>query len=71
MYPLRSVIWVIRSEVIIWVGHAARMTEKELHTGFKRRNLRKSDLRVDGCIILKWVLKSRLWVLGLVSSGSG
>jgi hypothetical protein len=30
LYPLRSVIRVIRSEVIIWVGHAARVTKRKI-----------------------------------------
>jgi hypothetical protein len=30
LYPLRSVIRVLRSEVITWVGHAARMTERKV-----------------------------------------
>jgi len=36
-----------------------------------RQNVRRKTWKKEGNIILKWILKNRLWVYELDSSGSG
>jgi hypothetical protein len=45
-------------------GHVAWMGRGEVHTGFKWGDMKErfhlEKLRVDGRVILKWVLKNRM-----------
>jgi hypothetical protein len=54
---------VVKSRRLRWMGHAARVGIREMHTGFWLRNSKDrihfKDPEVDGRIILKLILK--LW----------
>jgi hypothetical protein len=61
LYSSPTIIRVIQSRIMRLATHVACMGEREVHTGFWWRNLRKrghlEDPGVDGRIILKWILK--------------
>jgi hypothetical protein len=55
---ITDIIRVIKSGRLRWAGHAARMGEGEVHTGFwwgdQREGDHLGDPGVDGRIILRW-----------------
>jgi hypothetical protein len=61
LYSSPSIIRVIKSRRIRWVGHVARIRRGIVHTGIWWGNLVErghfEDLRVDGRISLKWIFK--------------
>jgi hypothetical protein len=61
MYSSSNIVRVIKSRRIRWAGHVARMGSREVCTGFWWENLKErdhwGDPRVDGRIILGWILK--------------
>jgi hypothetical protein len=61
LYSSPNIIRVIKSRRMRWVGHVARMGEREVNTGFWWGHLRVGDHLggpgVDGKIILKWIFK--------------
>jgi hypothetical protein len=66
LYSSPNIIRLIKSRIMKWAGHIARMVEKEVHTGFWWGDLREcdhlGDPGVDGRIILKCILKK--WDVG-------
>jgi hypothetical protein len=61
LYSSPNIIRLIKSRIIRWAGHVARMGESKVHTGFLWGGLRESDHLgdpgVDETIILKWAFK--------------
>jgi len=59
LYCSLNIIRVIKSKIMKWTGHLARMGRGEMCTGFWWGNVRErdhlGDPGVDGKIILKWV----------------
>jgi hypothetical protein len=57
---------VIKSRIIIWADHVARVRDRRVYTGFWWGKLRERvhwrDQGVDGKIILRWIL--RKWDVG-------
>ena len=72
LYSTPNIVRVIKSRIIRWVGHLARMGRKEEYTGLWWGNLRERDhLRdpgVDGRIILRWIY--RKWDVGVWTGSS-
>jgi len=58
-----NIVWVIKSNIIGWAGHVARMSEERGRIGSWWGNRREGDhwgdLGVNVCIILGWI--SRRW----------
>ena len=58
---LNKAVRLIKSRIMRWAGHVARMGEVDVRTGFRWRDLRKRDQLedpdVDGRKILKCILK--------------
>ena len=69
LYSSPNIIQVIKLWSKKRVGHLARMGRREMYTGFWWGNLREwyhfEDPRVDGRIILMWILDERAWT-GLI-----
>jgi len=67
LYCSSSIVQVIKSRRMSWVGHVARMEREDAYTGFWWGNLREpghlEDPRVDGRIILRWIF--RKWDVGV------
>jgi hypothetical protein len=61
LYSSPTILRVMKSRRIRWVGHVARMGEGKACTGIWWGNLRESDhwgdTGVDGRIILRWIFK--------------
>jgi hypothetical protein len=61
LYSSPTIVRVIKSRIIRWAEHVARMGRGEACTGFWWRNLRErdhwGDPGVDGRIILRWIFK--------------
>jgi hypothetical protein len=67
LYASQNIIRVIKSIIMRWAGHAARMGERrEMRTGFWWRDLREGehleDPRINARIILKYIFKKWNWV---------
>ena len=67
LYSSPCIIRAIKSRIIRWAGHVARMGRGDVHTGFWWENLRESDHLEDtgvyGRIILRWIFRE--WVGGM------
>ena len=67
LYSSPNIVRVIKSRIIRWAGHVARMGEERWRIGSwwgnRRERDRWGDLGVDGWIILGWI--SRRWVVGM------
>jgi hypothetical protein len=61
LYCSPNIIRLIKSRIIIWAGHVARMGQVEMRTGFWWGDLMDRDHLenpgVDGRVILKRILK--------------
>jgi hypothetical protein len=61
MYPLPSIVRVVKSRRMRWVGHVARIGEKRgVHrvlVGKPEGKRPLGDPDVDGKIILRWILR--------------
>jgi hypothetical protein len=61
MYSSHSIMQVIKSRRMGWVGYVARMGRGEACTGFWWGNLRQrdpwGDPGIDGRIILRWIFR--------------
>jgi len=66
MYSSPNIFRVIKSRMMRWARHVARMGTGETYTGFCWGNLRErdhlEDPGVDGRIILRWIF--RKWDVG-------
>jgi hypothetical protein len=62
LYSSLTVVWVIKSRKMKWLGHVVRMGRGEDCTEFWWRNQRErdhcGDLGLDGRIILRWIFKT-------------
>ena len=66
LYCSPKIVRVLKSRIMRWAWHVARMGRGEAYTGFRWRNLRErdhlEDPGVDGRIILRWIF--RKWDVG-------
>jgi hypothetical protein len=57
-----TIVRVIKSRIIRWEGHVARMEREEACAGFRWRNLRErnhwGDPGIDGRLILKRIFRT-------------
>jgi hypothetical protein len=57
LYSSPNIVRMIKSRIIRWAGHVARMGERRVYTGFWWGNLRErdhwGDLCVDGKVMLR------------------
>jgi hypothetical protein len=59
LYSSPNNIWVIKSRIMRWVGHVARMGEgRGAYRGLVREGDHLENPGVDGRIILKWIVVS-------------
>jgi hypothetical protein len=67
LYRSPNIVRVIKSKIVRWAGHVARMGRRETYTKFLWENLRERDLLVDPgvvrMIISRWIF--RKWGVGL------
>jgi hypothetical protein len=67
LYFSSTILRVIKSRIMRWVGHVARIGRREACTGFWWGNPRERDQwggpGVDGRIILRWIF--RKWDVGV------
>ena len=67
LYSSPNIVWLIKSRIMRWAGHVARMGEEKGCIGSWWGNRRKEDhwgdLGVDGWIILGWI--SMRWDVGI------
>jgi hypothetical protein len=70
LYPLPSIVRVVKSRRMRWAGHVARMGEGRVVTGFWRGNVRKRDHWGDPDIVGRIILRRifRKWE-GVVGTG--
>jgi hypothetical protein len=47
LYSSPNIIWVIKSRIMIWAGHVARMGRGEVYTGFWWGNLRETTWKTQ------------------------
>ena len=68
LYSLPNIVRVVKSRIMRWAGHVARMGEGRRCTGFWWGNLRERDHwggpDVDGRIILRWIFRKWKGVVG-------
>ena len=61
LYCSPNIVRMIKLRRMRWAGHVARMGRREAYTGFWWGKLRErehlGDSRVDGRIILRWILR--------------
>jgi hypothetical protein len=66
LYSSPNIFRVIKSRIMRWTGHVARMGRGEVYIGFWWKNLRGKDHLgdpgLDGRIILRWIF--RKWDVG-------
>ena len=67
LYVSPNIFRVLKSRIMGWARHVARMGRGDAYTGFWWGNLKKrdhlGDPGVDGRIILRWIF--RKWYLGV------
>jgi len=72
LYCSPKIFRVIKSRIMRWSGHVARMGRGEADRGFWWGNLRKrdhlGDSGLDGKIILRWIF--RKWDVGVWTGSS-
>ena len=72
LYSTPDIFRVIKSRIMRWAGHVARMWRGEAYTGLWWGNLRErnhlGDRDVDGKIILRWIF--RKWDVGAWTGSS-
>jgi hypothetical protein len=75
LYPLPNIVRVVKSRIMRWAGHVARMGEGEVCTVFWLGNLRERDKwgnpGVEGRIILRWIFRKWHVQYELDRSGTG
>ena len=72
LYSSPNIVRVIKSRIMRWAGHVARMGRGEAYTGLWWRNLRErhhlGDPGIDGRKILRWIF--RKWGVGTWTGSS-
>jgi hypothetical protein len=68
LYSSRNIVRVIKSRIMRWAGHVARIGRREACMGFWGGNIRErdhwGDTGVDGWIMLGWIFRKwyvRVW----------
>ena len=68
LYSLPNIVRVVKSRIMRWVEHVARMGQGREFTGFRWENLMGrdhwGDPDVDGRIILRWIFRKWEGVVG-------
>ena len=68
LYSLPNIVRVVKSRIMRWVEHVARMGQGRECTGFRWENLMGrdhwGDPDVDGRIILRWIFRKWEGVVG-------
>jgi hypothetical protein len=54
LYSSPNIIRMIKSKVLVWAGHVARMEESGTHVGYggiatRKETTRKTEAYLDGC----------------------
>jgi hypothetical protein len=57
LYTSPSVITMIKSKTIRWVGYVAGMGRRRMHIGYWWESQNSEEKDVGGWIILKWILE--------------
>ena len=61
LYSSPNIVRLVKSRIMRWAGHVARMGRGEAYTGFWWGNLKErdhlGDPGVDGRIILRWIFR--------------
>jgi hypothetical protein len=77
LYSTPNIIRVMKSRLMRWADHVARIGDQKVHTGFGLGNLSErdhlEDPSIDGRVILKLILKKedvKAWI-GLIWLGIG
>jgi hypothetical protein len=72
LYSSTNIVRVIKSRIIRWAEHVARMGEEEVYKGFWWGNLKArdhlGDPGVDERVILRWIFRN--WDVGVWSGSS-
>jgi hypothetical protein len=65
LYSSLNIIWVIKTRIMRWAGHVARLGRAGVCTGFWWGNLREIDHSenpdADGRIILRYIFRKLDW----------